>query len=37
MSCTLEELTIETLDKNEFLDKILVKRFVKNNIENLIV
>ena len=34
-SCTLEELTIETLDKNEFLDKILVKRFVKNNIENL--
>ena len=30
-----EELTIENLDKNKFLNKIVVKNFVKKNIENL--
>ena len=35
MSTTLDNLTIETMDKYNFLDKILIKKFVKNNIENL--
>ena len=30
-----EELTIENLDKSKFLNKIVVRNFVKKNIENL--
>ncbi len=35
MLLTVNDLTIETLDKHKFLNKVLVKRFVKHNIENL--
>lgn len=35
MLLTIDDLTIETLDKHNFLNKVLVKRFVKSNIENL--